>query len=338
MAGIWSQRDISMEGAVSHSAPPPAEGVRQLWDAIPPTTRAAVEALLGSPVVSAVSQPGGFSPGVAARLLLEDGRRAFVKAACPTPNRDTPVMHRHEARNTAALPPGTPVPRLLFTYDEGPEGWIALAFEDIDGRPPAQPWCKDELDRVLAAMVELSESLTPSPVPETLVGDASVLMARLAGWALLRDGTSTIRANLDPWAQRHLDKLVDLDIAAGPASAGDTLLHMDIRADNILLTPERVWFVDWPHCRIGAAWVDLLCFAPSVTMQGGPELDYMLASNPACRRADPAHITAVLAVLTGYFFHRSLLPPSPGLPTVRAFQAAQGMVSLRWLKQRTGWG
>ena len=36
--------------------------------------RAAVEDRLGNPIVSAVSQSAGFSPGVAARLRTEDGR------------------------------------------------------------------------------------------------------------------------------------------------------------------------------------------------------------------------------------------------------------------------
>ena len=34
--------------------------------------------------------------------------------------------------------------------------------------------------------------------------------------------------------------------------------------------------VDWPHARIGAAWVDLLWFAPSVAMQGGPAPNELL--------------------------------------------------------------
>jgi hypothetical protein len=42
----------------------------------------------------------------------------------------------------------------------------------------------------------------------------------------------------------------------------------------------------------------------------------------------------VLAGLAGYFHDRRRLPDPPGLPTVRAFQRAQGEVVLRWLKQR----
>jgi aminoglycoside phosphotransferase (APT) family kinase protein len=47
------------------------------------------------------------------------------------------------------------------------------------------------------------------------------------------------------------------------------LLHADIRADNILLTRQRAMVVDWPWAR-GAAFTDLVLFAPSVALQGGP--------------------------------------------------------------------
>jgi hypothetical protein len=49
-------------------------------------------------------------------------------------------------------------------------------------------------------------------------------------------------------------------------------------------------------------------------------------------------VNCALASLAGYFTRHSLLPPPPGLPTLRAFQAAQGTVARRWLAQRTRLG
>ena len=99
---------------------------------------AAVKDRLGSTVVSATSQLAGFSPGVAARLETEDGRRFVVKAAGPEPNPLTPEAHRREARVVAAargrfrVPPAV-VPR------RGRGGWVVLVFEDVEGRNPAVP-------------------------------------------------------------------------------------------------------------------------------------------------------------------------------------------------------
>jgi Ser/Thr protein kinase RdoA (MazF antagonist) len=297
-----------------------------------------MEQKLGSAVETALSQPTGFSPGVAARLRLADGQRLFAKAVGSVPNPDTPAIHRREARIVAALPLTAPVPRLVATYDEGEAGWIVLVFEEVAGWHPAQPWRSDELDRVIAALGQLATMLTPSPLEPAVVGRASERFAtHICGWRQLRDEHPSQLAELDAWSQRHLAALVELEALAPAAVAGETLLHFDTRADNLLLTDDQVWFVDWPHACVGAAWVDVVGFAPSVAMQGGPPPEEVLARYVASRTADPDAITAAIAAMAGYFTHRSLQPPPPGIPTVRAFQAAQGVVARQWVAQRTGW-
>jgi hypothetical protein len=106
---------------------PPASGRRMPWADLPDSVRAAIEDRLGSNVVAAHSQSGGFSPGVAARLRLADGTRAFVKAVCSSPNADSPGMYRREARVAAALPaPGLPTLR-VFQAAQGTETALWLA-------------------------------------------------------------------------------------------------------------------------------------------------------------------------------------------------------------------
>src|SRR5262249_39703626 len=150
-------------------------------------------------------------------------------------------------------------------------GWIVLAFVDIEGEHPAQPWQSDELRRVLDAMVAMSAALTPSPVPFGMIPTASDYFVReINGWQKLQSADAALLEKLDTWSRHHLDELAKIEATVSAAVVGNTLLHMDIRADNMLLTPDQVWIVDWPHVGIGAAWVDMICFAPSVTMQGGP--------------------------------------------------------------------
>src|SRR5258708_26974596 len=111
--------------------PPPAEGVRLDWLAVPERVRSAMEQWAGSTVVSAISQRTGFSPGVAARLRLADGRRLFVKAVGPEPNPYSPAMHRREARIVAALPDSVAVPRLRWLFVEGATGSGVLAVHQV---------------------------------------------------------------------------------------------------------------------------------------------------------------------------------------------------------------
>ena len=313
----------------------PMMGTRAAWTDMPQRVRNAIEAWIGSPVVRADSQAGGFSPGVAAVVHTADGRRFFVKTAAPELNPDTPGFHRREAIIAAALPENAPVPRLLWTYDEGEDGWIVLVYEAIEGRNPRTPWNAAELDRVVDALVALSDALTPSPVSEAIAGRARdvSLFARPKWWLMQRyppDG-------IDDWFARNFNRLVELEERAREAVDGDSLIHIDMRADNMLITERGVVIVDWPHARIGAPWVDMLGMAPSVTLQGGPSPDEFLLRHPAARAADPADINAAIAALAAYFTYQSFQPPPPGIPSVRAFQRAQGEITRAWLARRTGW-
>jgi hypothetical protein len=110
-----------------------------------------------------------------------------------------------------------------------------------------------------------------------------------------------------------------------------------VRADNVLITAGGVVFVDWPAACVGAPWFDVVAFAPSVAMQGGPKPDWVLASSRTGAAADPDAVTAVVAAIAGYFTWQTRQPAPQGLPTVRAFQAAQGQHARAWLRRRTGW-
>jgi aminoglycoside phosphotransferase (APT) family kinase protein len=231
------------------SSNPPAAGVRVHWEGLPASIREAIEKRLEGKVVDAITQPGGFSPGLAARLRLDDGRRVFVKAVSETANPDSPAMHRREAQVVAAMPVGAPVPRLQWTYED--DGWVVLGFDDVDGQHPTLPWQEDELDLVVRSLREMSALLTPSPIESHTAG--SRFARDIQGWksALVRN-----EDRLDPWVLRNLERLAQLEALAPAAAAGQTLLHFDTRADNLLIADGRVYVVDWPSACIGAAWVD----------------------------------------------------------------------------------
>jgi len=307
-----------------------ARGQRIPWEALPASVRDAVETGLGTKVVGATTQPGGMSPGVAARLELADGNRAFVKAVGSEPNPYSPGMHRREAEVAAALPAEAPAPRLLFAHDDG--NWVALVFEDVEGHQPAVPWRPDELERVLAALTDLAEALTPAPVAAPTAAD--YLAELFGGWSQLAQQGGA--EGVDPWATARLDELARLEAGWAEASIGETLLHADVRSDNVLLTEERVVFVDWPHACLGAAWLDLAGFLPSLAMQGGPRPWEVFEAHPLGRNAPRERVLPLIAAFAGFFVQRSTLPPPPGLATLREFQHAQGVEALAWLRRSLG--
>jgi aminoglycoside phosphotransferase (APT) family kinase protein len=309
----------------------PAAGVHLPWDRVPVAVQAWAARLGGGTPASVRDLTGGFSPGATA-LLSWPERTVFVKAVGAGLNPESPHMHRREALVSAALPASGPFPRLLETYDDG--DWVALAFEAVDGRPPRHPWEPAELDLVADALAAMHEALTPSPVRgfEPL----AVFLRRLfGGWAAL--AAAGPPSALDPWAAARLAELARLESGWLEACAGETLVHGDVRGDNVLVTGDgTVVFVDWPHAAVGNRAFDLVAWAPSVVLEGGPEPEELLTRYPTSAPIDNDALTALLAAVSGFFISRSFEPPPPGLPTLRPFQAAQGRVALDWLRRRTG--
>ena len=300
---------------------------------MPISLRDALERHLGSRVRIAITEPGGFSPGVASRLELADGRRIFAKVVGREANPDSPDAHRAEARILSQLPPNVPAPRLLSSYDDG--DWVALFLEEVDGHTPHIPWDLTELGRVVRAIEELTRLLTPAPFQIESFGER--YRREFGNWRTLeeaRDRRAEDLSDLDPWISDHLGELVGLERGFEAASEGDTLLHCDLRADNILLTKDRIYFADWPGACTGAGWIDLLGFLPSVAMQGGPKPWSIFDRSALARGVAPEDVNCVLAALTGYFLGNSRKPAPPGLSTLRPFQRAQGIESLEWLRHR----
>jgi aminoglycoside phosphotransferase (APT) family kinase protein len=307
-------------------APLAVGGSRLSWDELPAPVRAAVAAAAGAPVVAATSQPGGFSPGLAAVLTLAGGRSVFVKAVNAARNPDSPDMHRREAEVLAALPPAVPAPRLRWTYDDG--DWVVLMTDVVDGAPPAQPWRPPELAAFLAAAAALADQLTPAPLAAPAAQDH--FRDDFTGWRRLAGRPE----GLDPWVRERLDRLVEIESGWPDAAAGDTLVHGDLRADNVLLTARGAVVVDWPHACVGAGWLDLLLALPSIAMHGGGDPQRIWDGYPPARAADPDAVTAVLAAAVGYFLWQAAQPEPANIPRVRAFQRAQGEAGLAWLRHR----
>jgi hypothetical protein len=315
---------------------PPARGKRISWEDIPFSVRKAVENQLGCSILKSQTQFEGFSPGFAAKLFLSDGRTVFSKAVGSSLNPRSPDIHRREIKIARKLPPDrNEFPKLLWAYDDG--DWVVLLFENIEGESPKIPWNDGELSRVLHAISQLSESLTPSPL-ETITVEEE-FKESFGSWRIISKMESELFTFkvLDPWCQRNIDRLVELEEKWETSATGNTLLHADIRADNIILAKDRVVFVDWPWACLGAKWIDLLFFLPSVAMQGGPKPWEIFDSHPLGKQADANNVTSVLTAVAGLFIRLGNKRPEPGLPNLREFQLGQTQEALEWLKIRTDW-
>jgi hypothetical protein len=312
---------------------------RPRWSEMPALVQRQIEELVGGRVVAAENCDSGFSPGFASRLTLAGGRRAFAKAIDVAAWPSQVPTYCDEARVAAGLhaagladtgpADAATAPRFLGSRDDGL--YVILAFECIAGSEPARPWQSGELAQVAAAVSRLSAVLTPSPlaVPDD--------HPRLGGWAgLAEDRPALTRLPaVSAWAARHLDQLIMLERRGLVAARGTTLVHFDALPHNILLTGDRVVLVDWPHARLGAAFIDLLMVLASAAADG-IDPDPVLRAQPAARTVNDADVTAVVAGLTGFWLAGALEEMPPGLGPIAAAKLHLGRGALWWLQRRLG--
>ena len=293
------------------------------WALLPPVVRRLVEERFGTTVVDAESAGAGYTPGCAAVLTGADGRRLFVKAASRKAQRAFADAYREEARKLRALPTGLPVTKLLWAHED--DLWVVLAFEHVDGTPPARPWRPDELTAALDTLERLGQSLTPPPL---------VLGTFAEEFADFVDGWDHVRATRPEWP--HLEEAAALAAGYAAWTAGNTLVHTDARDDNFLLTSRGAVLCDWNWPVVGAAWIDTVCLLVSASGDG-LDADALLAERRLTRTVDPEAVDALLALLCGYFLARRDDPVPHSSPYLRRHQDWYAEATWAWLAGRRGW-
>jgi hypothetical protein len=204
-----------------------------------------------------------------------------------------------------------------------------LIFDDVSGRPPSRPWRADEAGRVLATVRELSVALTPAPPGRPwksfvadVFPDPPGLFDRVTARGLLPDITGQLR---------------ELGMSVVEGVRGDTLVHSDLRDDNVILTDSgEVWVCDWNWPTRGPIWVDTLTMA--ISMVGdGLDGDRILGESGLVARTDADLIDGVLALLLGYFLTAGSEAPPGASPFLRTHQTWYARVVEGWLRHRRGW-
>lgn len=272
--------------------------------------RAHVERLLGVPVTRWRPVSGGWSVSVRGVLDLADGRSVFGKLG-DIPETAAPV--RTEC-GVYELVSGPFVPRLLAADPAVP----VLVVEDLSAAAWPPPWTPELLDGLDRLLADLAGTRAPAGLPH--LADR---LREMGAWELVAaDPAPLLATGAVPaaWLDRALPALLAAQEAA--PTAGDRLLHLDVRSDNLCFRDGQGGqgrragqgvLVDWNHAVAGDPRWDRLLMLASVELEGGPPMR-KLAPDP-----DPG----MVAWAAGFFAARVGLPAPAGAPRVRGFQRAQ---------------
>lgn len=316
-------QDVRVTARTAHPTTiPHGRTARRLeWVHLPPLVRTSVERRLGAKVVDAESCDAGFTPGMASVLTCADGSRYFVKAASTKAQRMFADSYRLEARKLRALPPEVPAPRLLWAQDD--YDWVVLAIEYVEGRAPHRPWTADDLAASSAMLVDAARALTPAPA-----AGLDTFAEEFADFPAYWSSLSHVR---------HAEDAAALAARYTEVCAGDTLVHTDVRDDNLIVRSDgSVLLCDWNWPVVGADWIDslLLLIGPR---GDGLDVEAHIAAHPLLRDVPAESIDIILALVTGYFLKSAEDPVPPTSPHMRDAQRWQGEVCWTWLAERRGW-
>jgi hypothetical protein len=311
-----------------------ATAIRDTWSTLPPFVQERIIAELGGEPVDIRMAGGGFSGGFAARVRAESGAELFVKAAGP----DRPfslAACRQEARVSAALPQGVPAPRLEFAADF--DDWVVLGFEAVDGRAPTLPMSDRDLDLMLDAWAQAAAALTPAPQALLDIG----VVARPIG-PELRAFSGIAAGDIDafplpPVLRGRVDELAEIEKDIEAVLTADSVMHFDLRPDNMIVGADRAWICDWNWVGVHSTWFDTACFL--VAAHGdGHDADALFRAHPTAAGVTADQLDTGLASIAGYYLSRSVEPPfADASPYMRAHQSWSGLAAADWLAQRRGW-
>jgi Phosphotransferase enzyme family len=272
---------------------------------VKPGAVARAEALLGAEAETwARVVRAGYSLNEHWTAVFADGTRAFLKLARIDPS---PQWLRDEAAILTTVH-GESAPRFI-AFEDGSEPLLVL--EDLMPARWPPPWREGDVEAVLAALAEVAAERADVPA---LADDD------LNGWrAIEADPEPFLSTELRDagWLERMLPALVAATDAA--PLAGDSLLHCDVRSDNLCLKDGHVVLVDWNHARIGNPRFDIAFWLPSLVLERGP-------------KPQRFGVDDLAPVVAGFFAARAGLPRPAGAPRVREFQRAQAAVALDWVE------
>ncbi len=288
----------------------------ELKEGKPPFDLKKVEYLTGSEPVSWRPAKGGYSVAERWVAKLQNGSSVFIKAAT---DEDTKSWLKAEDKVYENIK-GDFMPQFIG-YDEASS---ILALEDLSKETWTYEWSAERVQAVLHMLEKVAATKTPDDFPLL-----ELQAPKFNGWREIaavpenRAGFLKLGLASSEWLDKALPILVQAEMAA--KFEGDSLVHVDVRSDNICFRGKKPMLVDWNWACRGNAKLDVVGWFPSLHVEGGPApWDVTLD--------EPELITA----LAGFWAIRAPRPSHKQGTAIRELQLKQLRSALPWAVKALG--
>ncbi|GHO69158.1 hypothetical protein KSC_080500 [Ktedonobacter sp. SOSP1-52] len=307
------------------------------WREVPKAVRQQVDSALGSPVTRATRVWGGYGPTPTYRLVLEDGRRAFLKGTYQESNTFMKNALRSEERVYQDLAPVLHrwMPRLYAAIHYA--DWHVLILEDL-GPQSVPPWTPGKARAITQALADYHKALLGTQPPTWLSQPQEDLAQE--NWTQAAQESQdfqTIAAFAGAEASQALAWLQKISPTIETAlkqpaltEAPYAILHGDLRSDNLRFNQGRLYLFDWPSIQLGRPEWDIVAFAQSVAVENGPSPEQVIKWYGEQFPLRTEAIEGALAWWLTFFARRAWQPEIPGLPRLRRFQRQQLGILIFW--------
>jgi hypothetical protein len=231
-----------------------------------------VETHFGTNVVRWLKPHTGLTAAQRFVVRFADGSSAFVKAAVDA---DTERLLRTDHLVMSSIDDDL-VPRIIAWIEESERPilvledlsdahWPADHFREEHGRRLPVLWKPGQFELAFQALDRLADVAAPRCLPP-LEADVS------DEWATIAEAPAPFLA-LGLCSATWFDQAIDRLVAAERSIdlSGDTLVHHDVRSDNVCFRDDRVILVDWSEARRGSPRYDLANFLTGCALEGGPD-------------------------------------------------------------------